>query len=104
MNTSFSPKARWDKHIPKAQTEEKTDPLSINEYIEAFASFKNGKIYPRAFIWKNKTYKIKEITYNWQQNQGQSIINYFSVNTSPNLYQLSFNNTSLSWKIDKIIE
>lgn len=103
-NSGFNPKARWDKHIPNAGTQEKRDPQEINEQIDVVALFKNAKIYPKAFFWKNKTYKIKEITYNWQQRCGQAIINYFSVNTDPDLYQLSFNSSSLGWKIDKTIE
>ena len=101
QQSGFNPKARWDRHIPQSTD---YDPENLNERIEVLTWFKADKIYPRIFIWKNKKYKIKAITYNWQERLGKETINYFSVNTGSNLYQISFNNTSYSWKIDKIIE
>ncbi len=97
----FSPKARWDRHIPESNHD---DPELLNEKIQVLAFFSGSKIYPRMFIWNDKIYKVKNITYNWQERQGRETINYFSVNTGFDLYQISFNNTSYCWKIDKIIE
>ena len=103
-NSSFNPKSRWDRHIPEVKEPDNQNPQDLNEKIDCLAWFKNGKILPVAFIWNNKEYKIKNITYNWQERRGRELINYFSVNTGTDLYQISFNNTSYSWKIDKIIE
>jgi len=100
---SFSPKARWDRHIPETE-DSHTDTNLLNEKIEVLAYFQAGKIYPRVFFWKHKKYKIKEITYNWQEHRGQELISYFSVATNPELYQLSFNNKTFGWRIDRIIE
>jgi len=99
--SGFNPKARWDRHIPQNPPH---DPDLLNERIQVLAFFNGGKISPRFFFWNNKKYKIKDITYNWQERQGQEVISYFSVNTGANLYQISFNNTSLGWRIDKKIE
>ena len=99
--SGFNPKARWDRRIPERQP---YDPKQLNEKIQVLALFKAAKIYPRMFIWNNKKYKIKNITYNWQERQGSEVVNYFSVSTGTDLYQISFNNTSYSWKIDKIID
>ena len=101
--SGFSPKARWDRNIPQTENHSYA-PEQLNERIEVLAYFKAGKIYPRIFSWNNKKYKIKQITYNWQERTGKETTNYFSVNTGFDLYQISFNNTSYSWKIDKIIE
>ncbi len=101
MPSGFNPKARWDRHIP--ETDETLQAQGLNERIEALAWFKNGKIYPRVFIWNNKKYKIKKVNYNWQERLGQEIISYFSVNTGFDLYQISFNNTTYAWKLNKII-
>jgi len=98
----FNPKARWDRNIPETENHSYA-PEQLNERIEVLAYFKAGKIYPRIFIWNNKKYKIRQITYNWQERLGQGIISYFSVSAGPDLYQISFNNTSLGWRIDKII-
>ena len=99
--SGFNPKARWDRHIPENTHH---DPELLSESIQVLAFFSGTKIYPRMFIWNNKKYKVKNITYNWQERQGREVINYFSIDTGSDLYQISFNNTSYSWKIDKIIE
>ncbi|MBP7836278.1 MAG: hypothetical protein KA022_02260 [Candidatus Omnitrophica bacterium] len=103
MNHSgFSPKARWDRQVPLEN--DTYDPHNLNQRIEVLAWFKNARIYPRRFYLKNKAYKIKKITYNWQERHGQETISYFSVSTGTDLYQISFNNTSLAWRLDKVIE
>lgn len=93
--------SRWDRHIP--ETGQDIDNQELNENIQVLAWFKNARIYPRVFAWKGKIYRIKKITYNWQEKCGRETINYFSVDTGASLYQISFNNTSYAWKIDKII-
>jgi hypothetical protein len=99
--SGFNPHARWDRHVPET---EEYHPDELNEKIQVSAWFRNGKILPRQFIWNNKRYKIKEITYNWQERQGREVISYFSVSTGSDLYQISFNNTTLGWRINRIIE
>jgi hypothetical protein len=97
----FNPKARWDRHIP--ETTGHSDLQELNENIAVSAWFRNGKIQPRLFVWNNKKCKIKNINYAWQERRGQEVISLFSVSTGFDLYQISFSNTSYSWKIDKII-
>lgn len=100
MQAGFSPKARWDRHVPEDSPAESG---LLDEKIQVLAFFSGVKVYPRAFIWKGRTYRVRAITYTWQERQGKETISYFSVNTGKDLYQLSLNNTSFSWKIDKII-
>ena len=98
---SFSPKARWDRRIPTQENQEEPD--NLNKPIETAAWFRQGKIHPKLFIWNGKEYKIKEVTYRWQERRGAELISNFTVSTGTNLYQISFNNTTLGWRIDKII-
>ena len=100
-NSGVSPKARWDRHVPETgggPVDEALDAL-----IEVTAHFKHGKIYPQRFLWNQKEYPVDRITYNWQERQGQALISYFSVASAEELYQISFNNTSFGWRLDKII-
>lgn len=94
----FNPQARWDRPpMPEENNPAQTDKITV------LALFKNGKIYPRAFVLNKREYKINSINYNWQERRGQETINYFSVKCSLDSYQISFNNTTLSWNLDKII-
>jgi len=97
----FSPKARWDRHIP---ADSRRNPEHRNEKIEVLTFFRAGKVFPRIVFWRDKKYKIRKITYNWQERRGQEMLHYFSVSNGIDLYQISFNNTTLSWHLDKIIE
>lgn len=97
---SFNPKARWDRFNPDAESGNPDEP---KERIAVLAYFEHTKIFPRKFIWNNKEYLIENITYNWQARCGQATINYFSVLSAGQLYQISFNNTSYRWQLDKVI-
>lgn len=101
MQSSFSPKARWDRHIPR--TSETDSAHARDEIIDCVAFFKKGKIYPQKFVLNNRDYEIEKINYAWQERCGRELINYFSVSTGTNLYQISFNNTSFGWRLDRII-
>jgi len=102
MKSGFNPQARWERNIPETENSS-ADNLELNEKIEVFAWFKNAKILPKEFVWKNKNYAIDKINYFWQQRSGTETINYFSTQSGPNTYQLSFNNSNYCWYIDKII-
>lgn len=101
-SSGFNPKARWDRHIPETSPEPSSE--ALNEKIEVLAWFKAGKIYPQSFSWNNKTYQVQRITYNWQERHGQEVINFFSVACGNDLYQVSFNNSSLGWRLEKVIQ
>jgi hypothetical protein len=92
----FNPNARWDRRLP-------SDPGELNEKITVAALFKGNKILPRYFTWHNRTYRIKQITYSWQERVGQDLLNVFSVNTNRGLYQISLSQKMLSWKLNKVI-
>jgi hypothetical protein len=99
---SFNPKARWDRFEPEKAESGLADVL--NERIEVLVFFKNSRIFPKSFIWNNKEYQVQTITYNWQERFGQALVNYFSVLSAGQMYQISFNNSSFRWQIDKVIE
>ncbi len=98
---SFNPKARWDRFEPDRAV---FDSDVLNERIEVLACFRNSKIFPRSFTWNNKEYQIETITYNWQERLGSALISYFSVLSAGQLYQISFDNSTFRWQIDKIIQ
>jgi hypothetical protein len=89
----FNQEARWDRSMPGQ------DSRYLNEAIRVVAAFGEGKILPRCFFWHKKRYKIKRVTYFWQEREGKELFNIFSVETPAGLYQISFGNLSLSWHL-----
>lgn len=98
---SFNPKARWDRFEPESSG---FNPDALNERIEVLARFKHTRIFPQSFIWHNQEYRIENITYNWQERIGQALVNYFSVLCAGQMYQISFDNSTFRWQIDKLIQ
>ena len=97
---SFIPRARWDRFEPDKGG---LNPEVLNERIDCLAYFKNSRIFPKSFTWNNREYQVETITYNWQERLGQALVNYFSVLCANQLYQISFNNSTFRWQIDKIL-
>jgi len=93
----FNQEARWDRSILKK------DSNDLNEPIRVVAVFECGKILPRSFSWHQKPYPVTKITYFWQERQGRELLNLFCVETPNGLYQISFSNQSLSWRLNKIL-
>ena len=87
----FSPDSRWDRHLPHQSYQE--DPLEVG------VIFQKGKIIPKWFVWKDRRYAIKEITYQWQDHRGGETLHFFSVSDGINIYQIFLNNKHLSWRL-----
>jgi hypothetical protein len=58
------------------------------------------KIKPVWFIWQERAYHIKDITYVWNSREGSSHTYLFSVtDTADNLYELSFRTDTATWHL-----
>ena len=57
------------------------------------------KIKPVWFIWKEKQYHIKEVTYTWTNKEGNSSVHYFSVTDGQNLYEIAYNTETMVWML-----
>jgi hypothetical protein len=77
--------------------------MDIGETISVIASFGLPyKIRPLKFKWSGKLFEVKDITYIWQTKEGQTKFYHFSVSDGKTLYELSFDTTSLLWRIEKL--
>ena len=77
--------------------------MEIGETISVVASFGLPyKIRPVRFRWNGKLFEVKEITYLWQTKEGQNRIYHFSISDGKTLYELSFDTSSLLWKLEKL--
>jgi hypothetical protein len=77
--------------------------MDIGENISVIASFGLPyKIKPVRFKWSGKLREVKQITYSWITKEGQSNIYHFSLTDGKTLYELSFNSTSLLWRLEQV--
>ncbi|MFZ5800806.1 MAG: hypothetical protein ACOY3D_05470 [Candidatus Omnitrophota bacterium] len=93
----FNSEARWDRELPGKEGGQLNEPIRVGAWFEC------GKIIPQVFFWNHKPYKIDRVNFFWQARQGREVISNFSVQTSGGSYQISFNNYSLSWRLNKIL-
>ena len=90
----FSKDSRWDRHTP--------DQSQQRDPIDVAAVFEKGKAFPRTFVWQNRKYQIKEVTYHWVENRGGEILHFYTVTDGSNLYQIYLNTKHLYWRLDKV--
>ncbi len=77
--------------------------MDIGETISVVASFGLPyKIRPVRFRWNQKLFEVKDVTYSWQTKEGQTKLYHFSISDGKTLYELSFDTTSLLWRIEKV--
>lgn len=75
----------------------------IGERVAVMAAFTGTcGLKPLKFKWIQRVIPVKEITCSWTDMEGRSKIYHFSVTDGKMLYELSFNTTSLIWKLEKI--
>ena len=77
--------------------------MDIGETISVVASFGLPyKIRPVRFRWNQRLFEVKDITYSWQTKEGLTRIYHFSISDGKTLYELSFDTTSLLWRLEKV--
>ena len=74
----------------------------INEKIRVGVVFDNDSIKPKWFIWNNNKYDIKKTTYTWQSKRGEMPLLHFSVTDGASLFELTLNQKTFSWMLEKI--
>jgi hypothetical protein len=78
-------------------------PMDIGETISVIASFGLPyRIRPVRFRWSGKLFEVRDITYSWQTREGLHCVYHFSVSDGQTLYELSFDASSLLWKMEKV--
>jgi hypothetical protein len=76
----------------------------VNEPIKVGAIFGDNKkkLKPVWFVWSNREYRIKEITYSWTERVGKAVLHHFTVTDSMNLFTISYNTETLVWTLHSI--
>ena len=76
--------------------------MDLNASVKTGVVFKNGQIIPKWFVWESRKYNITSINYTWEDKQGRERITRFSVSDDTNSYELAYNSTRTTWRLNKI--
>jgi hypothetical protein len=73
---------------------------AIGEVISVEALFQEGRLIPRLFNWRRRSYPIKQITGHWSEREGQFRRYHYTVATDqPDIYELAFSTRDLGWQL-----
>ncbi len=75
--------------------------MHLQEPIKVIAVFDNG-VRPVKFRWNGRVYPVKEITYTWRTRHGHTSIVHFSVTDGTTLFELSYNPSTMVWRIEQV--
>ena len=71
---------------------------SINAPVRVGAVFGPGhQIKPVWFDWKQKKHSIQEVTYRWQERDGDILSLHFAVSDGSDLFELVYNTGNQLW-------
>ncbi len=74
----------------------------IGQRIKVGAVFEGELINPKWFKWMDKKYDIKSVSMRWKSFAGSAVITNFSVTDGKNIYEISFNQKTMEWLLNKV--
>jgi hypothetical protein len=73
---------------------------NIREDVRVAVIFGPGNsIRPVWFDWRRRKYEVREVTYTWQEREGETTLLRFAVSDGANLFELTFNSVSRIWSL-----
>lgn len=64
--------------------------------------YPHKKLKPLSFIWRQREYEIKAVTYVWHNKNGETDYYHFAVACGVNIYELVYNAKTFDWILHKI--
>ncbi len=74
----------------------------ICEPVRVGAVFDRGVVSPRWFLWGGRRYPLQKVTMRWQTCEGAETILHLGVTDGTNLFELTFNQKTLAWKLASV--
>ncbi len=99
--------AQKDQPAPEPAKERPMTHSRINERVKVYALYKESadrrfphdRLRPVLFIWRNREYKVRDVTYVWRENRGESEVYHFTVSDGANVFELLYNAKNLDWTL-----
>jgi len=74
--------------------------MRIDAPIRVGAIFGPGRqIRPVWFDWQRRKYTIREISYRWQQHDGDTLMLHFAVSDGASLFELAYDTERQTWQL-----
>ncbi len=76
----------------------------IGDPIEVITLFREGKMRPLKFRWKNDVFRIDRINGGWISDEGYNRRRHYAVcaNESPDVYELSYSIETMNWELTRV--
>ena len=75
-------------------------PTVIDEPVSVGAVFREGKIYPRWFLWKGHRVEIQKTLTSWRVQDWLNVHLHFAVTNGASQFELSLDLMHLHWKLE----
>jgi hypothetical protein len=73
---------------------------NIREDVRVAVIFGPGNsIRPVWFDWRRRKYEVREVTYTWQEREGEATLLRFAVSDGASLFELTFNSANRIWSL-----
>ena len=107
VQSSFWPVEGTADRKLRPDEEVKMNHALLNENVKVYAIYQEDgnqkishkRLRPLMFIWRNREYQVRDITYVWRENQGQSEVYHFTVSDGASIFELAYHAHSLDWKL-----
>ncbi len=75
----------------------------VEEPIDVIAVFENSRMRPIRFKWKDRVYRVKQVTGTWISEVGRYRHRHFAVvDEATNFFELSFDERDTNWTLTRI--
>ncbi|MBD3166119.1 hypothetical protein GF324_05955 [bacterium] len=75
----------------------------IGDKVEMIALFREGRLQPLKFRWRDRVYRIERVNGEWVTDEGRTRHDHFSVMTSgPDVYEVMYNRDSRVWTLSRV--
>lgn len=76
----------------------------MQEPVTVEAKFINGRLLPLNFTWRQSFFPIEKIYLTHSSRLGRETLYHFSLGSGQMVYELTFNNQTLNWRLIRIYE
>lgn len=75
----------------------------VKESIEVISVFRQGRMRPLKFRWRDRVYRITRIHGGWISDQGYTKHYHYSVSADgPDCFEIAFDTGNMAWELTRV--